>query len=248
VIRPGSLIVLCALALLPAAARADVVVLTGNDIPLVGEILSEDRTHVFFRIRGMTAGERVRIERGRIRRYWHEAQTAWERPPGKRTAEYPGLASLFPPPVGDRTSSATSEAAADAPAQDGFARAMGRFEVFVPSDPGLRVLFWLAGFGALSLLFHLGARLTELEKLGLGRGAILALVTQFLILLGILACRSVTEPMTFPLLVSALIVAWVIVAHMLGGDRVSKAVLLFSFCTCMLLLVAVSLFSVSRVL
>lgn len=247
-IRPGSLIVLCALALLPAAARADVVVLTGNDVPLIGEILSEDQTAVYFRVRGMAADTSVRIDKSHIRRFWLEVQTAWERPVNARNAEFPGLASLVPPPPVGRPSALPAATAAAARKDGDFGRAMGRFEVFVPSDPGLKVLFWLAGFGALSLLFHLGARLAELEKLRLGRGAILALVTQFLLLLGILAYRSVAEPMTFPLLVSALIVAWVLVAHMLSGDRVAKAVLFLSFCVCMLFIVAASLFSVARVL
>ena len=75
-IRLWSILVLCAAAAVSAVARADVVILVGNDVPLTGEILSEDRTAVFFRIRGMTREERIRIERSRIRRYWREEQTA----------------------------------------------------------------------------------------------------------------------------------------------------------------------------
>jgi len=241
--RPWSILVLCAVAAVPAVARADVVLLVGNDVPLTGEILSEDRTAVFFRIRGMTREERIRIQKSRIRRYWREEQTAWERAAGPETAEFPGLAALVPPPPSaDPSPAGTSKP--EAPLE----RGIGRLMVFVPEDPGLRILFWLAGFGALSLLFHFGGRLAELDKMRLGRGAVLALVSQFLLLLGILAYRSVPEPMTFPLLVSGLIVVWVLVAHMLGGDRVSKAVLLLSFCVASLLLVVGSLFSVLTVL
>ena len=233
--HPRSVLVLCAVLLAIApAVRADVVILEGNEVPLSGEIIFEDETSIGFRIRGLTDGAHLVIEKSRIRKFWREegvpSTGAGSEPPGEAAPPAP---AVRPAPAAAR--------------KDVFDRALDRLMIFVPSDPGLRVLGWLAGFGALSLLFHLGGWVTELEKMRLGRGAILALVTQFLVLLGVLAYQSVSEPMTFPLLFGGLVVAWIMVARMLTGDRVSKSVLLLSFTVASLLVVTGTVFSVLTV-
>jgi hypothetical protein len=119
---------------------------------------------------------------------------------------------------------------------------------FVPRDPGLRILAWLAVFGAMSILLFVGGRIAELSKMKLGRAAILSLVTQFLVLLGVLAHRTAKEPATFPLVVAGLVVSWVLTSRLLAGDRFAKSVLLLSFTMAFLLVLAGSVFSVMTVI
>ncbi|MEN8149089.1 MAG: hypothetical protein ABFS86_04655, partial [Planctomycetota bacterium] len=117
----------------------------------------------------------------------------------------------------------------------------------VPDDPGLKVLLWLVAYGALTLLIALGGRLAGIERLRPGRAAILAIVAELLVLLGVMAGRAVPEPMTFPLLFAALATAWVLTVRILTREVAAKAVLLLGFTVSTVILVAGSVFSVLTV-
>jgi hypothetical protein len=240
------------------SARADIVILEGNDVPLTGRIIGEDDTTIRFRIRGLKDSSYIVIEKSRIRRFWREENAYWDHVKGENDprvgAEDAGLegapgaeeAVPAPPPVREpvptpsRTKTEIRSVALD--------EIVEKAARFVPHAPGLRILGWLAVFGAMSLLLFIGGRIAELSKMKLGRAAVLSLVTQFLVLLGVLAHRAAKEPATFPLVVAGLVVCWILTSRMLAGDRFAKSVLLLSFTMAFLLVLAGSVFSVMTVL
>ncbi|MEN8148823.1 MAG: hypothetical protein ABFS86_03305, partial [Planctomycetota bacterium] len=159
------------LLLLPlAAARADVVILEDNEIPLTGEILSEDDETIVFRIRGLDEDSWLEIDRARVRGFWRED--------GDVTPVRPSRPAR-PAPVSTRGRAAP----------DRLDLALSRMAFVVPDDPGLKVLLWLVAYGALTLLIALGGRLAGIERLRPGRAAILAIVAELLVLLGVMAGR-----------------------------------------------------------
>jgi len=231
--RTRSILLLGILLLLPTAvARGDVLVLEGNEVPLTGEILSEDEETVLFRIRGLGEGTWLEIDRARVRACWRDEGTVT---PARPSRPVPAAPRPDPAPPAVRTE------------PDRLDLALTRIAFVVPRDPGLKVLLWLAAYGALTLLIALGGHLAGLEKMRLGRAAILALITELLVLLGVMAARAVPEPMTFPLLFAALGTAWVLTARIVTKAEGSKAVLLLGFTVSTVLLVAGSLFSVLTV-
>jgi hypothetical protein len=243
VIRLRSILVLAFLLAAAPPARADVVILDGNDVPLTGTIVYEDDEELGFRVKGLPEESFLVIGKERVRSYWREETTRFEHLSAgnedRDAAPRPEARTPAPGPVArvPRPRAVVSR-------ESRIQRAVDRMAAILPRDPGLRILAWLTGFGALSLLFFLGGRLADLEKMGLGRAAILTLITQFLLMLGVLAYRSVSEPMTVPLIFTGLVVAWALSTRMLAGDRYTKSILLLSFSVAAVLLVGGSLFSV----
>ena len=238
-----------------SAARADVVILEQNDMPLTGRILSETKDAIVFQLRGLGDVSRFSIERSRIKRYWREENTYWEYQKSEReyAAMLERLRNAKPEPK--EPPEAAAETAPPEPApprgrsgveiREALAlKALDRVKGIIPGSPIARLGLVLLGVVALSGLIYLGSRVADLPGLGLGKAAVLAVVAAGFSFVFVLAPPETLRPGSFPLVIVGQIAIWLVLARVLAGGTFSKAVLLFSFLVATLFLTGSSIFSV----
>lgn len=261
---------LLVLLLAAAAARADVVILKGNDVPLTGRIVKEDAHSVRFQIKGLGDASFVDIEKSRIIRMWREENTYWDYLEGERARKEvlerlrgdddvggpgadgaeKGAAESGPdeapggeaagPPVPEKSRARTDHEIR----RDLVEITVERFSSVVPEHPALRIVLFLVLYGALTLLVFAGSRVADLPKLRLGRSAILALVATLFVGSTAWGAWSGRLEQSVPVLAAGETALWVLVSRLLAGGPLSKSVLLLSFVLASIVLLAATMFSI----
>jgi hypothetical protein len=254
-------IVFAAILLGSLSARADVVILKGNDVPLTGRIVREEDGYIRFQIKGLGSTSTVDIEKSRIVRYWREENTYWEYLKGEkeRQATLDRLQKLEEQKRAEagRTEKEAAEAKKPVPPapvarlrtepeirRDLLTRAMDRVRGLIPGNLVFRLFGLLVLYFVLTLLLFAGSRVADLPRLKFARAALLALATVFFTALAIASSMNLKEPQALPAILAGVAVAWVLLSRLLAGGAVSKSVLLLSFFLACVLLLSASLFSV----
>jgi len=238
-----------------AAARADVVILEQNDMPLTGRILSETKTAIVFQLKGLGDISRFTIEKTRIKRYWREENTYWEYQRSERECaemlerlknakpEEKEPPEVVEEPVVEETVAPKSRSGGEI--REALAlKALDRLTGVIPHSPIARLGLVLLGVVALSGLIYLGGRVADLPGLGLAKSAVLSIVAAGFSFVFVLAPPETLRPGSFPLVIVGQVAIWLVLTRILAGGPFSKSVLLFSFLVATLFLTGSSLFSV----
>ena len=181
----ASLLVTFLVLLFSGSLLADVVILKGNDLPLVGEVIRETDEGLIFRIKGLGRSSGFLIEENRIDRWWRDSYWVYTRQESERLETMRRLRAEKPSAVAYRRE-APEKNAGRRPRSGGeiqealVAKAMGRIKGVITENAFVRLGWIVVLYGVVTLLFFAGGKVVDLSALNLGQSAILAMITVFL--------------------------------------------------------------------